>query len=145
VELQTLIELGRQELSALEEFLNALQAERDAIVSFSLEDIVRQNNRKEEILKRLDYLELEKEKALSSFPDRQAVTETEAWTSLSRTTENTVRDVQAALERNKGLLSFSMDHVKSSIDKILGFVNRASYDKGHDKGRSISVMISRKV
>lgn len=145
MEVQALIDLGRQELSALEEFLAVLNAEREAIMSFSLENVVRQNNKKEEILKRLDYLETEKEKILSSLPDRKAATETEAWTSLSRTTEDTIGEVKAALERNKGLLSFSMDHVKSSIDNILKAMNRTSYDKGREKARPISVMVSRRV
>jgi len=39
------------------------------------------------------------------------------------------------------LLSFSMDHVKSSLEKVVDFINRTSYVKG----QSISVMVSRKV
>lgn len=48
MEEEKLIELERKELSVLGEFLAALTAERDAIISFSLEGIIRENNRKEE-------------------------------------------------------------------------------------------------
>jgi hypothetical protein len=79
---------------------------------FSLERIVRENNRKEEILKRLEYIEAEKEKLLSP-----------------------------ALEKNIRLLSFSMDHVKSSLEKVIEFINGTS----REKGRSIAVMVSKGV
>jgi hypothetical protein len=49
--------------------------------------------------------------------------------------------VKTALEKNMKLLSFSMDHVKSSLEKIIEFINRTSYEKG----RSISIMVSRRV
>ena len=141
MESQTLIELGQRELGMLQEFLGALQAERDSIISFSLEGVIRENNRKEEILKRLEYLEAEKEKIFSSAPDRASLTETEAWHSLGEKIQEHVREVKTALEKNMKLLSFSMDHVKTSVEKIVDFINRTSYQKG----RSVSVMVSREV
>ena len=50
-------EITRKELSLLREFLKVLKEERDSIISFSLEGIVRENNRKEELLKKIEYLE----------------------------------------------------------------------------------------
>ena len=138
---EKLIELGSEELSTLKEFLAALTAERDAIISFSLEGIIRENNRKEEILKRLEYIEAEKEKLLIPLGDRAALEESEAWRSLGDRLEAKVREVKTALEKNMKLLSFSMDHVKSSLEKIIEFINRTSYEKG----RSISIMVSRRV
>jgi hypothetical protein len=138
---EELIGLEREELDVLGEFLGALTAERDAIISFSLEGIVRENNRKEEILKRLEYIEAEKEKLLVSGADGAARAESEARRSLGERLEARVREVRIALEKNMRLLSFSMDHVKSSIEKIIEFINRTSYEKG----RSISVMVSKRV
>ncbi len=138
---EKLIRLEQEELSVLGEFLGALTAERDAIISFSLEGIIRENNRKEEILKRLEYIEAEKEKLLIPLGGRGAMAESEAWRSLGERLETRVRDVKAALEKNMKLLSFSMDHVKSSLEKIIEFINRTSYEKG----RSISIMVSRRV
>ena len=138
---EKLIELGSEELSTLKEFLAALTAERDAIISFSLEGIIRENNRKEEILKRLEYIEAEKEKLLSFQDDRAVLAESKAWRSLGERVEEKVREVRTALEKNMKLLSFSMDHVKSSLEKIIEVINRTSYAKG----RSISIMVSRRV
>ena len=138
---EKLIELGSEELSTLKEFLAALTAERDAIISFSLEGIIRENNRKEEILKRLEYIEAEKDKLLIPLGDRAVLAESEAWWSLGERLEARVREVKTALEKNMKLLSFSMDHVKSSLEKIIEFINRTSYEKG----RSISIMVSRRV
>ena len=136
-----LIELEEEELATLKEFLGALTAERDAIISFSLEGIIRENNRKEEILKRLEYIEAEKEKILSSLDDRVLLAQNEAWRSLGEKIQGALRDLKIGLEKNMRLLSFSMDHVKSSIEKIIEFINRTSYEKG----KCITVMVSRRV
>jgi hypothetical protein len=138
-----LIELEEKELSMLKEFLAALKAERDSIISFSLEGIIRENNRKEEILKKLEYIEGEKDGIFSSASesDLKELKETKVWRILADEINGKIREVRTALEKNMNLLSFSMDHVKSSLEKIIDFVNRASYEKG----RSISIMVSRKV
>jgi len=136
-----LIELEQKELNTLKEFLGALTAERDAIISFSLEGIIRENNRKEEILKRLEYIEVEKEKLNSSEAGGALSAENDARRALGAKIEGKVKEVRIALEKNMKLLSFSMDHVKSSLEKIIDFVNRTSYEKG----RSISLMVSKRV
>ena len=136
-----MIELEQKELNTLKEFLGALTAERDAIISFSLEGIIRENNRKEEILKRLEYIEVEKEKLNSSEAGGALSAENDARRALGAKIEGKVKEVRIALEKNMKLLSFSMDHVKSSLEKIIDFVNRTSYEKG----RSISLMVSKRV
>jgi hypothetical protein len=67
--------------------------------------------------------------------------ESETRRSLDERIEGKVREVRTALEKNMKLLSFSMDHVKSSLEKVIEFINRTSYEKG----RSISIMVSRRV
>jgi hypothetical protein len=141
MEAEKLFELEERELGTLTDFLESLRAERDAIISFSLEGIVRENNRKEEILKRLEFIESEKEKVLIGLKDRRTLVETEASRSTRKRIDGKMNEVRSALEKNMGLLSFSMDHVKTSVEKIIEYVNRGSYEKG----RSISVMVSRKV
>lgn len=136
-----LSELGQRELAVLNEFLGSLKAEREAIISSSLEGIVRENNRKEEILKRLEFIEAEKAKIISASEDCQLLAETESAVLLKSRIDGKIKEVRSALEKNMGLLSFSMDHVKTSIEKIIDFVNKSSYDKG----RSLSIMGSRKV
>lgn len=141
MEREKLIELEKKELAVLKEFLSALTAERDAIISFSLGGIMRENNRKEEILKRLEHIETEKEGICTAAGDDPTGPEAEARDALKRNIDAKAKEVRVALEKNMKLLSFSMDHVKSSVERIIGFVNKSAYDKG----RNISVMIARKV
>ncbi len=141
MEREKLIELEKEELAVLKEFLGALIAERDAIISFSLEGIMRENNRKEEILKRLEHIEAEKESLSAAVGDDRTAGETEIWNALEEDIDAKAKEVRVALDKNMKLLSFSMDHVKSSLERIIGFVNKSAYDKG----KSISLMIARKV
>ncbi|MBA4389337.1 MAG: hypothetical protein C0399_00140 [Syntrophus sp. (in: bacteria)] len=124
-----IIEIARKEEKALKDFLKVLQGERDAIISFSLEGIIQENNRKEEILRKLEYLKSEKEKILESMTDREELLESSAWQSIVKDMEHTMRDVKTALQKNMKLLSFSIDHVKSSIEHIVGFINSSNYGK----------------
>ncbi|OPY66117.1 MAG: FlgN protein [Syntrophorhabdus sp. PtaU1.Bin050] len=137
-----LTEITRKELDILKEFLKALKEERDAIISFSLEGIIRENNRKEEILKRLEDIELEKEKLLAALTDIESVTGSDVFRKLRDGLEHTMGEVRSALEKNMKLLSFSMDHVKSSMDHIIGFLNNATYGR---KKQSLSVLLSREI
>ncbi|OPX98278.1 MAG: FlgN protein [Syntrophorhabdus sp. PtaU1.Bin002] len=137
-----LTEITRKELVILKEFLKALKEERDAIISFSLEGIIRENNKKEEILKRLEDIELEKEKLLATLTDIESVTGSDTFRKLRDGLEHTMGEVRSALEKNMKLLSFSMDHVKSSMDHIVGFLNNATYGR---KKQSLSVLLSREI
>jgi hypothetical protein len=122
-------EITHKELIMLKDFLKVLKGERDAIISFSLEGIIRENNRKEELLKKIEYLENEKEKILKDINDQDSVFKDEKWTSLSRDIRHTMKEINVALGKNMKLLSFSMDHVRSSIENVVGFINKATYGR----------------
>lgn len=122
------LEIMEKENKTLKDFLKILKGERDAIISFSLEGIIQENNRKEELIRRLEYLKTEKEKVFTAA-DRENFTQGEAWKSLSRDIERTMEEVRTAMEKNRKLLSFSIDHVKSSIENVVSFINRAAYGK----------------
>jgi flagellar biosynthesis/type III secretory pathway chaperone len=139
---EMLFEITRKELSTLKHFLKVLREERDAIISFSLEGIIRENNRKEEILRKLEYLETEKEAYLGSVPDRESLIESEAYKPLRSEIHHVMEEVRLALEKNMKLLSFSMDHVKSSIENIVGFLNKTTYGAKREK---ISLLLSREI
>jgi flagellar biosynthesis/type III secretory pathway chaperone len=126
---RAVIEITRKEQEALKEFLKVLQRERDSIISFSLEGIIQENNRKEEILKKLEYLKSEKTKIIESFDDTNELFESDVWKSLMAEMEHTMKEIKTALQKNMKLLSFSIDHVKSSIDHIIGFINSFNYGK----------------
>ncbi len=137
---QLLFELVGTQLGVLKQFLHALTEERDAIISFSLEGIVRANNVKEELLKKLEFLEKEQERMAADgvAPDAPS----KEWVLLRRDFEQTLKEVRAALDKNMRLLTFSMDHVKSSIEKMVSFINRSSYGRRHE---ALSLVLSKEV
>lgn len=135
-----LFELMQKQLMLLKQFMKVLIEERDAIISFSLEGIIRANNMKEELLKKLEFLDDEQQRLSAEVPAPAPLPS--EWVSLKRDLEHSMKEVKIALEKNMKLLSFSMDHVKSSIERIVSFVNKASYGRRRD---SISVMVPRKV
>lgn len=142
MEKDTLLDITKKELSTLRQFLKVLKEERDAIISFSLEGIIRENNRKEELLRRLEYLEAEKEALLGAVPDREALLRMESFQPLRREIHHVMEEVKTALEKNMKLLSFSMDHVRSSIENIVGFLNKSTYGTKREK---ISLLLSREI
>jgi flagellar biosynthesis/type III secretory pathway chaperone len=139
---EMLFAITKKELSTLKQFLSVLKEERDAIISFSLEGIIRENNRKEEILRKLEYLETEKENYLACLADRKSIIDSETFKPLRTEIHHVMEEVKVALEKNMKLLSFSMDHVKSSIENIVGFLNKTTYGAKREK---ISLLLSREI
>jgi len=137
---QLLFELMGTQLGVLKQFLRVLTEERDAIISFSLEGIVRANNVKEELLKKLEFLEKEQERMATD--GLSADGPSKEWTALRKDFEQTLKDVKTALEKNMRLLTFSMDHVKCSIEKMISFVNRSSYRR---HPQALSMVLSKEV
>jgi hypothetical protein len=75
----------------------------------SLEGIIQENNRKEEIINRLEYLKSEKDKLLESVDKGDDIFASDVWKTLTRDMEQTMKDVKTALQKNMKLLSFSID------------------------------------
>src|SRR5271157_6475949 len=137
---QLLFELMGTQLGVLKQFLRVLTEERDAIISFSLEGIVRANNVKEELLKKLEFLEKEQERMTIEHTPSDAPSK--EWTVLRKDFEQTLKEVKVALEKNMRLLTFSMDHVKCSIEKMISFINRSSYGRRRE---ALSFVLSKEV
>lgn len=137
---QLLFELMGTQLGVLKQFLRVLTEERDAIISFSLEGIVRANNVKEELLKKLEFLEKEQERMAIEHTPIDAPSK--EWAVLRKDFEQTLKEVKVALEKNMRLLTFSMDHVKCSIEKMISFINRSSYGRRRE---ALSFVLSKEV
>lgn len=140
--IRAVIEMTKREEKTLTEFLSALQMERDAIISFSLDGIIAGNNRKEEILRKLEYLKAEKEKLMENAEDREAIIADETMRSLNGRLAVVMKEVKTAMDKNMKLLSFSIDHVRSSIENIIGNI---SGNLGYGKKREdlSSVLLSK--
>jgi flagellar biosynthesis/type III secretory pathway chaperone len=140
---ELVFELTRKELGLLRDLSRVLKEERDAIISFSLEGIIEESNRKEEILRKLEFLKNEKEKLLQKGDDDPAaMKDGQTWSALCKDMNHTIKDVRGGMEKNMKLLSFSMDHVKSSIENIVGLLNRSVYGKKRER---ISLLLARSV
>lgn len=126
---RAVVEVTRKEQEALKELLRVLYRERDSIISFSLEGIIQENNRKEEILKKLEYLKSKRNKLLEFVDNEDELFKSDVWKSLTAEIVHTIREIKMALQNNMKLLSFSIDYVKFSMDNILGFINSLNYDK----------------
>jgi len=68
-----LFDIARKELNILKDFHRTLKEERDAIISFSIDGIIRGNNKKEELLKKIEFLEAEKEKLIRENPEPEKI------------------------------------------------------------------------
>lgn len=134
---RAIIEMTKREEKTLKEFLTALQTERDAIISFSLDGIIAGNNRKEEILRKLEYLKAEKEKLLEDAQDREAIVSNTTMQSLNRELAMVMKDIKVAMDKNMKLLSFSIDHVRSSIENIIGNIGSLGYGKKREDLSSV--------
>ncbi|MBA4416619.1 MAG: hypothetical protein C0392_01720 [Syntrophus sp. (in: bacteria)] len=139
---ELIFEITRKELGLLKDLSKVLKEERDNIISFSLEGIIEESNRKEAILKRLEFLKHEKEKLIEDGLDMETMKDGKTWGALCSDMNLTIKDVRRGMEKNMKLLSFSMDHVKSSIENIVGLLNRSVYGKKRER---ISLLLSRSV
>ncbi len=123
-----LLALMNEELLTLKEFLSVLHQERDAIISFSLEEVIRQNNRKEEVIRRLEYIQKEQEQVRGRSNAPPDVTESmERIQEMKGKVQKAAAEVRKALGRNMALLSFSVDHVRCSIGKIINLASQPGY------------------
>ncbi|HPP05914.1 MAG TPA: flagellar export chaperone FlgN [Syntrophorhabdaceae bacterium] len=138
-----LFEIASKELSLLKDFQKTLKEERDCIIAFSIEGIVRTNNKKEELLKKLEFIESEKTRLMEKIPDREKLFNDMRWKSVTDEIKAVLKDINMALGKNIDLLSFSVDYVRNTIENIVDFVNRTTYTgKGHQR---LSVFPSREI
>ena len=137
-----LFDITQKELNILKDFHRTLKEERDAIISFSIDGIIRGNNKKEELLKKIEFLEAEKEKLIRENPEPEKILNDSRWLTISREIKSIMNEINIALGKNINLLSFSVDYVKNSIDNIVDFVNKASYN---NKKARLSVFPPREI
>ncbi len=128
-----LLEITRKEKEALNEYLKVLHRERDSIVSFSLEGVIRGNSEKEDIIKIIEHLEKEKHRLTQSVNKENAVFQSETWKLLRAEMAQIVREIKTVVKNNIKLLVFSVDFTKSSMEHVLIFVNNFKFDKNEEK------------
>jgi len=130
-------EIASKELNILKDFQKTLKEERDSIIAFSIEGIVRTNNKKEELLKKLEFLEAEKKRLMEDMPDREKIFNDDRWKFVTDEIKTVLKDINTALGKNINLISFSVDYVRNSIETIVDFVNKTSYSRKSNPKLSI--------
>ena len=138
-----IIEMTKKEEKIMHEFLTALRTERDAIISFSLDGIIAGNNKKEEILRKLEYLKAEKEKLFADADNREAIAADETMQALNMRMASLMKEMKTAMDKNMKLLSFSIDHVRSSIESIIGSINTTTVSYGKKREEFSSLLLSK--
>ncbi len=138
-----IIEMTKKEEKTMQEFLTALRMERDAIISFSLDGIIAGNNKKEEILRKLEYLKTEKEKLLADAGSREAIAADETMQMLNGRMASVMKEIKTAMDKNMKLLSFSIDHVRSSIESIIGSISTTTSGYGKKREEFSSLLLSK--
>lgn len=136
-------EIAQKELDILKDFQKILKEERDSIIAFSIEGIVRSNNKKEELLKKLEFLEAEKKRLIEDTLDRNKILNDEKWKTISDEIKSALNNINMSLGKNINLLSFSVEHIKNTIENIVDFVNKTTYTKGTKP--KLSVFQSREI
>lgn len=131
---EILEQIEREEMRLLKEFLHSLKEEKDAIISFSIEGLLRQKEKKEKIVERLSFLEEEKRKILKERGNADRP--------FRKEIERLGREVLFSLEKNRDLLSFSMEHIGRSIERLLNLIR----DNGYGKiKKPLSLILSKEV
>jgi len=143
---ETIFKISEKEIEVLKELLKVLKEERDFIVSFSVEGIIECNNKKESLLKKLEFIDSERTKLMEGLTEYEKERVIERLKAMKDTYLSLVEEVKTQMEKNMGLLSFSMDNIKGIIETIVGYLNKnVEYAKGRMKRDSLPLLFSREV
>ena len=75
----------------------------------------------------MEYLEAEKGRLANEMKDPDSIFNSEQWTRLSHETNAVLKEINESIRKNMKLLSFSMDHIKGTVENILSFINNTAY------------------
>lgn len=142
-DIDPLANLVCKEHEALQELLQILRKEKDAILSFSLPDIKQVNNEKKDVINRIASLGTERTALMRSIDVNKPLRD-DRYRHLARATKQTVQEVRTSLRRNARLLSLSADHVKSAMECIIKAINKAQPTYGKQT-KLKSILFSRRV
>ncbi|MCX7856670.1 MAG: flagellar protein FlgN [Deltaproteobacteria bacterium] len=141
---ETIIRLSNREIEVLREFLKVLKEERNFIISFSVEGIIECNNKKESLLKKIEFIEMERKKLMETLSEKEKDEVISKINDMKDKYLSLISDIKAQMERNMGLLSFSMDNMKGIIENIIESINKnMEYARGKMRSQGFSLLFSR--
>lgn len=142
---QSILQIVGKEYDVLKEFLLTLQREKKAILSFSLPAIIHENGRKEELLGKLEYLRTARERLLDHAANTEEVLESNEWQLTIKEMEQTMKEAKTMVKKNIRRLSFATDHVRSSIEHIIGSINRSASSVYGRQAKQNPMLLSRRI
>ena len=119
-----IVEMARKEYEALKDLVRILAREKEAILSFSLQDIRKVNDDKEDVARRLASLRTERNALMECVGKNEAL-RNDSYLFLIKAIKQVSREVRTSLKRNAKLLSLSANRVKSDIECVVDAINRS--------------------
>lgn len=137
------LEITKRELGILKEFLKVLKSERDFIISFSLEGLVECHNKKEMLLKKVEFLESERERILGRLEEEEREKVVSELKGMKNEFLPLLEQIRQEMRKNLDLISFSTDHLKGILEGIFENMNKAlGYGRKGPDSKKSSVLFS---
>lgn len=143
---ERIIRLSEKQLEILKKLLSLLRKERDAICAFSIDGIVECNNNKESLLLEIEFIEKERSRLIETMEENEREEVQEKLKGMRDKYLSVLRAISVEMERNLGLLCFSIDNMKGLIETIIESINKGfTYPQDKKNRQSISLLLSREV
>lgn len=142
---QNILQIAGKEYDVLKEFLQTLRREKKAILSFSLPAIIHENGRKADLLRKLEYLKSKREHLLDQAANVEGVLRSNEWQSIMKEMERAMKEAKTMVKKNIRRLSFATDHVRSSIEHIVGSINRSTSLVYGRQSKQNPILLSRRI
>lgn len=118
--LNQVLEVSKKEIKVLKDLLSVLKSEKDLIISFSLEGLIECNNRKEMLIRKIEFLEKERERILKGMESEDRERAILELKKLKGEYIPLIEKIRDQMKKNMDLISFSTEHVRGLIEIILG-------------------------
>lgn len=118
--LNQVLEVSKKEIKVLKDLLSVLKSEKDLIISFSLEGLIECNNRKEMLIRKIEFLEKERERILNGMESEDRERTILELKKMKGEYIPLIEKIRDQMKKNMDLISFSTEHVRGLIEIILG-------------------------
>lgn len=118
--LNQVLEVSKKEIRVLKDLLSVLKSEKDLIISFSLEGLIECNNKKEMLIRKIEFLEKERERILNGMESEDKERAILELKKLEGEYIPLIEKIRDQMKKNMDLISFSTEHLRGLIEIILG-------------------------
>ncbi len=140
----SLIEIAREECTALTGLIGVLKREREAILALSLKDITETNSEKERMANTLATLKRSREACLNRLPEYGSEQQSPDYLALAGTLRLSTKEARTYIRKNGALLALSAGRVRSAMEFIASSLKSKSTTYGREAAGS-PVLFSRRI